>query len=117
MIAALLCSNHITYRFGKGLTPKQYRLDVGTMAVIMDEYAKWVFLFFSVNPVLTSVKSQHNTETTQRQMHSSDPLLTAYSQIHTKRNQPIQQLPTQLSPPQRQGHHQHYQQATTLILD
>ena len=40
MIAALLCSNHITYRFGKGLTPKQYRLDVGTMAVIMDEYAK-----------------------------------------------------------------------------
>jgi hypothetical protein len=56
MIAALLCSNHITYRFGKGLTPKQYRLDVGTMAVIMDEYAKWVFLFFSVNPVLISVK-------------------------------------------------------------
>jgi len=40
MIAALLCSNHITYRFGKGLTPKRYRLDLGSMAVIMDEYAR-----------------------------------------------------------------------------
>lgn len=39
ILAALLCSNHITYRFGKGLTPKQYRLDPGSMAVIMDEYA------------------------------------------------------------------------------
>ena len=39
MISALLCSNHITYRFGKGLTPKRYRLDLGSMAVIMDEYA------------------------------------------------------------------------------
>jgi len=39
IVAALLCSNHITYRFGKGLTPKRYRLDMGSMAVIMDEYA------------------------------------------------------------------------------
>ncbi|WWC86874.1 uncharacterized protein L201_001753 [Kwoniella dendrophila CBS 6074] len=39
IIASLLCSNHITYRFGKGLTPKRYRLDLGSMAVIMDEYA------------------------------------------------------------------------------
>ena len=29
-----------TYRFGKGLTPKRYRLDLGSMAVIMDEYVK-----------------------------------------------------------------------------
>lgn len=42
IITSLLCSNHITYRFGKGLTPKQYRLDVGTMAVIMDEYASQI---------------------------------------------------------------------------
>jgi hypothetical protein len=40
IVAALLCSNHITYRFGKGLTPKRYRLDLGSMAVIMDEYAR-----------------------------------------------------------------------------
>ncbi|WWC59477.1 uncharacterized protein I303_102033 [Kwoniella dejecticola CBS 10117] len=39
IVASLLCSNHITYRFGKGLTPKRYRLDLGSMAVIMDEYA------------------------------------------------------------------------------
>ncbi|RSH92170.1 hypothetical protein EHS25_008585 [Saitozyma podzolica] len=42
IVAALLCSNHITYRFGKGLTPKRYRLDLGSMAVIMDEYASQI---------------------------------------------------------------------------
>lgn len=40
MIAGLLCSNHITYRFGKGLMPEAYRLNLGTMAVIMENYAK-----------------------------------------------------------------------------
>ena len=40
ILASLLCSNHITYRFGKGLTPKRYRLDLGSLAVIMDEYAR-----------------------------------------------------------------------------
>ncbi|OCF76953.1 tetraspanin Tsp2 [Kwoniella mangroviensis CBS 8886] len=39
IVTSLLCSNHITYRFGKGLTPKRYRLDLGSMAVIMDQYA------------------------------------------------------------------------------
>lgn len=39
MIAGLLCSNHVTYRFGKGLTPKAYRLSTTSMAVIMDDYA------------------------------------------------------------------------------
>lgn len=39
MIAALLCSNHVTYRFGKGMTPKAYRLDLTSMAVLMDNYA------------------------------------------------------------------------------
>lgn len=42
MISALLCSNHVTYRFGKGMTPKAYRLDLSSMAVIMDNYAKYV---------------------------------------------------------------------------
>ena len=42
MISALLCSNHVTYRFGKGMTPKAYRLDLSSMAVIMDNYAKCV---------------------------------------------------------------------------
>ena len=39
MIIALICSNQVTYRFGKGLTPKQYRLDLGSLAFIMDGYA------------------------------------------------------------------------------
>ncbi|KAL0575717.1 hypothetical protein V5O48_006251 [Marasmius crinis-equi] len=39
MIAGLLCSNHVTYRFGKGMMPEAYRLNLGSMAVIMDNYA------------------------------------------------------------------------------
>ncbi|BEI86599.1 hypothetical protein CcaverHIS002_0608860 [Cutaneotrichosporon cavernicola] len=39
ILAGLLCSNHVTYRFGKGLTPKRYRLDMDSMAVIMNDYA------------------------------------------------------------------------------
>lgn len=40
IFAALLCSNHVTYRFGKGMMPKAYRLSMNSMAVIMDNYAK-----------------------------------------------------------------------------
>jgi hypothetical protein len=40
IVAALLCSNHVTYRFGKGMTPKAYRLGPESMAVIMEKYAK-----------------------------------------------------------------------------
>lgn len=40
MVAALLCSNHVTYRFGKGMMPKAYRLSMNSMAVIMDSYAQ-----------------------------------------------------------------------------
>ncbi|KAG2008012.1 tetraspanin Tsp2 [Coprinopsis cinerea AmutBmut pab1-1] len=39
MVAALLCSNHVTYRFGKGMMPEAYRLNMDSMAVIMDQYA------------------------------------------------------------------------------
>ncbi|KAF7333040.1 hypothetical protein MVEN_02410500 [Mycena venus] len=39
IIAGLLCSNHVTYRFGKGMMPKAYRLSEDSMAVIMDSYA------------------------------------------------------------------------------
>ncbi|KAG6907252.1 hypothetical protein DXG01_009705 [Tephrocybe rancida] len=39
MVAGLLCSNHVTYRFGKGMMPKAYRLSLNSMAVIMDNYA------------------------------------------------------------------------------
>jgi len=39
IVVGLLCSNHITYRFGKGMMPKAYRLSMNSMAVIMDSYA------------------------------------------------------------------------------
>ncbi|KIM82161.1 hypothetical protein PILCRDRAFT_470144 [Piloderma croceum F 1598] len=39
MVAGLMCSNHVTYRFGKGMMPKAYRLSLNSMAIIMDNYA------------------------------------------------------------------------------
>jgi hypothetical protein len=53
MVAGLLCSNHITHRFGKGMMPEAYRLNTRTMAVIMENYARCVsptprFFFFGV---------------------------------------------------------------------
>ncbi|KAJ7719582.1 hypothetical protein B0H16DRAFT_1897108 [Mycena metata] len=39
MAAGLLCSNHVTYRFGKGMMSKAYRLSREAMAVIMEQYA------------------------------------------------------------------------------
>ncbi|KAJ6592196.1 tetraspanin Tsp2 family [Mycena vulgaris] len=38
--AALLCANHVTYRFGKGMMPKAYRLNAQSVALIMDNYAQ-----------------------------------------------------------------------------
>lgn len=73
MIAALLCSNHVTYRFGKGMMPKAYRLSLNSMAVIMDNYARCVsppcFRSSLISSNLfpfprTTVNSQNNTETT-----------------------------------------------------
>lgn len=40
MLAALLCSNHVTYRFGKGMMPDAYRLGTASMATIMESYAR-----------------------------------------------------------------------------
>ena len=60
IVVGLLCSNHITYRFGKGLMPKAYRLSMNSMAVIMDNYARCVrssvivFLFCSLIGVFHS---------------------------------------------------------------
>ncbi|KAJ6544355.1 hypothetical protein B0H19DRAFT_956289 [Mycena capillaripes] len=39
IVVGLLCSNHVTYRFGKGMMPKAYRLSENDMAVIMNSYA------------------------------------------------------------------------------
>lgn len=39
MAVGLLCANHVTYRFGKGMMPRAYRLDMNSLAIIMDNYA------------------------------------------------------------------------------
>ncbi|KAJ7712143.1 hypothetical protein B0H16DRAFT_1744490 [Mycena metata] len=39
MAAGLLCSNHVTYRFGKGMMLKAYCLSREAFAVIMEQYA------------------------------------------------------------------------------
>jgi len=56
MLAGLLCSNHVTYRFGKGMMPKAYRLSMNSMAVIMDNYAKCVSFpyIFSYNILMVA---------------------------------------------------------------
>ena len=40
MVSGLLCSNHITYRFGKGMMPEAYQLNMQTIVTIMNNYAK-----------------------------------------------------------------------------
>jgi hypothetical protein len=44
IFAGLLCSNHVTYRFGKGMMPKAYRLSLASMTVIMDNYAQYAIV-------------------------------------------------------------------------
>jgi len=58
MVSALLCSNHITYRFGKGMMPEAYRLNLSTMAVIMENYARHVIYPFLLRVYLTILCSQ-----------------------------------------------------------
>lgn len=43
MVTGLLCSNHVTYRFGKGMMPKPYRLSLVSMAIMMEKYARFGF--------------------------------------------------------------------------
>ena len=52
MVAALLCSNNITYRFGKGMMPEAYRLNLGSMTMIMDNYAEYVAFLFPLFSIL-----------------------------------------------------------------
>ncbi|KAE9408831.1 hypothetical protein BT96DRAFT_1094915 [Gymnopus androsaceus JB14] len=42
IVAGLLCSNHVTYRFGKGMMPKRYQLNPSAMRVIVDNYTNQI---------------------------------------------------------------------------
>ncbi|KAF7370145.1 Tetraspanin Tsp2 [Mycena sanguinolenta] len=39
IVASLLCSNHVTYRFGKGMMPKRYQLTEEAVGIILSEWA------------------------------------------------------------------------------
>ena len=80
IVAALLCSNHVTYRFGKGLTPKAYRLDLGSMAVIMDGYASEIAAQYGpgvANEVLNRSTPNLHEGAERRSRHGSSSNLTA----------------------------------------
>ncbi|KAF9535302.1 hypothetical protein CPB83DRAFT_841540 [Crepidotus variabilis] len=69
MLAGLLCSNHITYRFGKGMMPEAYRLNMNTMAVIMENYASQLAEQYGediANDILKRSRSNLNLDSTMR---------------------------------------------------
>lgn len=67
---ALLCSNHVTYRFGKGMMPKAYRLSLTSMAVIMDNYAQYVFCLISFSFPSISTYVEHISGSTNHRPFS-----------------------------------------------
>ncbi|GJJ08023.1 hypothetical protein Clacol_002230 [Clathrus columnatus] len=78
-VVGLLCSNHINYRFGKGMMPKPYRLSLSSMAIMMEKYAMLVWCFqFSRNTKPTTfseIAQQYgfNSETLPTPMAMSSP--------------------------------------------
>ena len=66
MVAGLLCSNNVTYRFGKGMMPEAYRLNVSSMAVIINNYAKYVVSFLSYfsfcNPACSQLADKYGAD-------------------------------------------------------
>jgi hypothetical protein len=73
ILSGLLCSNHVTYRFGKGMMPKAYRLNMDSMAVIMDNYARYVLYIVDlvfVSFILVVVNWQKNMVQTSRRICS-----------------------------------------------
>ena len=48
LATAVLCANHVTYRFGKGMMPERYRLDERKLTVIVQEGCVCMRCFWSV---------------------------------------------------------------------
>ncbi|KAJ7367796.1 hypothetical protein DFH08DRAFT_829417 [Mycena albidolilacea] len=72
MVAGLLCSNHVTYRFGKGMTPKAYRLSMNSMAVIMDNYANQLAEQYGPE-VATEILARSRSNLNLSESYSSGP--------------------------------------------
>ncbi|KAJ7638355.1 hypothetical protein FB45DRAFT_739702 [Roridomyces roridus] len=76
IVAGLLCSNHVTYRFGKGMMPKAYRLSMNSMALIMDNYANQLADQYGpevANEILTRSRSNLNLSEAYSSSHQQRP--------------------------------------------
>ncbi|KAF9479335.1 hypothetical protein BDN70DRAFT_697364 [Pholiota conissans] len=87
MIAGLLCSNHVTYRFGKGMMPKAYRLSMTSMAIIMDNYASQLAEQYGENvaaEILTRSRSDLQLSAMPKMPYAPPvPAKAAPSQVYT----------------------------------
>ncbi|KAJ7148519.1 tetraspanin Tsp2 family [Mycena crocata] len=72
IVAALLCSNHVTYRFGKGMMPKAYRLNAESVAVIMDSYAAQ--LADQYGPEVAAAAMAHSRAASTVDLHDLSPM-------------------------------------------
>ena len=99
MVAGLLCSNHVTYRFGKGMMPEAYRLNMNTMAVIMDNYAKYVvfILFFCSFPfsnhTCSKLAEHYGSDIAGSILRKASKSLTGNTAISTFRDSSGQDIP------------------------
>ncbi|KAF7300008.1 Tetraspanin Tsp2 [Mycena kentingensis (nom. inval.)] len=79
IVAALLCSNHVTYRFGKGMMPKRYRLDAAAVAIIVEEYGKQLKEQFGDEVARRAVAGAHSRNASVVDLRGSFAGLGAHS--------------------------------------
>ncbi|KAJ4482399.1 hypothetical protein J3R30DRAFT_2167183 [Lentinula aciculospora] len=89
IVAGLLCSNHVTYRFGKGMIPKRYQLDPSVMKVIVNSYA-------------SQLAEQYGTDVASDMIVKSG-MQTFGSGLVTHDNSASYLLSSHLTPPSREG--------------
>lgn len=68
ILSGLLCSNYVTYRFGKGMVPRAYRLNTQSMTAIMDNYASQLAEQYGVGAVSDILKQGPKSEVVSPEM-------------------------------------------------
>ncbi|GLB42211.1 putative tetraspanin tsp2 [Lyophyllum shimeji] len=84
IVAGLLCSNHVTYRFGKGMMPKAYRLSLNSMAVIMDNYANQLAEQYGTDVPTDVARSKSNLQLDSMPTMPYSPLNTRQTPVDHK---------------------------------
>ncbi|KIK69796.1 hypothetical protein GYMLUDRAFT_524373 [Collybiopsis luxurians FD-317 M1] len=74
IFAGLLCSNHVTYRFGKGMMPKRYQLDATAVKVIIDNYKNQIAEQYGMD-IASDVIAKSGVQEFTTQENPSFPLL------------------------------------------